>query len=432
MLIMTLVCSNFNWTKDSWKHIVEADAKGYYAYLPATFIYKDLNYNFFDKIEKEKYYNVNTFYDYRCGSNGKVINKYYCGTALAQMPFFLAAHGYAKIAGKDADGFSKPYMLAVSIGALFYLLFGLIFLNATLKLYEIGEWTKAWVLMGGVFGTNLFYYTVCEPGLSHIVSFTFVSAFCYYAKLYFVEFKSKQIIILCLLTGIIILVRPVNGLIVFSIPFFAGNLESLKDGFRFVFQRPFFLIIGIVGGIGIIFIQMIIYKISIGSFFVYSYGEEGFHFLAPHFWDILFSYKKGLFLYTPVYLLSFGGLIYLFRKNKFQFFSWSIFFLLITYVFSSWWMWFYGGSFSSRVYVEFLPMFMILLALFIHHQLKKLYRTSILFVLTVLIIICQIQTFQYRYYEIHWSDMNKEKYWAVFLCVDRLINKETNPAPPVK
>ena len=54
MVIMTLVTSNLNWGKDHWKGIVEADAKGYYAYLPAIFIYKDLNFGFFKKIEEEK------------------------------------------------------------------------------------------------------------------------------------------------------------------------------------------------------------------------------------------------------------------------------------------------------------------------------------------------------------------------------------------
>lgn len=92
MLITTIVSSNFNWGNKHWKGIVEADGKGYYAYLPAIFIYKDLNFGFFDEIEKEKYYNKNLYYDYRADTNGKTINKYYCGTALAELPFFLIAH----------------------------------------------------------------------------------------------------------------------------------------------------------------------------------------------------------------------------------------------------------------------------------------------------------------------------------------------------
>ena len=31
---------------------MESDAKGYYAYLPAVFVYEDLHFGFFDEIEK--------------------------------------------------------------------------------------------------------------------------------------------------------------------------------------------------------------------------------------------------------------------------------------------------------------------------------------------------------------------------------------------
>jgi len=43
----------------------------------------------------------------------------------------------------------------------------------------------------------------------------------------------------------------------------------------------------------------------------------------------------------------------------------------------------------------------------------------------LLIAVCQIQTYQYRYYFIHWEKMDKEHYWNVFLRID-LLNKQ-NP-----
>ena len=52
---MVIVVSNLAWNKQDWKEIIRVDGKGYYAYLPAVFIYHDLNLGFFDKIEKEKY-----------------------------------------------------------------------------------------------------------------------------------------------------------------------------------------------------------------------------------------------------------------------------------------------------------------------------------------------------------------------------------------
>ena len=116
-----------------------------------------------------------------------------------------------------------------------------------------------------------------------------------------------------------------------------------------------------------------------------------------------------------MYLLAMFGLIPIFKKNKFAAISWMGFFVIITYIFSSWWMWYYGGSFSSRVYVEYLPLFMILFAFLLAEAKTKSLRIALLSLTFVLLAICQIQTFQYRYYEIHWDQMTKEKYWEVFL-----------------
>lgn len=422
MLIMVFISSNLNWGNDNWRGIIEADGKGYYAYLPAIFIYNDLNFGFFEEIEKEKYYDKNFYYDYRSGANGKVINKYYCGTALLQSPFFLLAHTVSYLLNYDTDGYSKLYPIFINIAALFYLLIGLLYLNSSISYYNTNEWQKALILFAAVFGTNLLYYTVGEPGMSHIYSFAFVSMFFYYSKRYFSTFDKRYILILSVILGIITLIRPVNGLIVFIWPFVAGNFNTLKEGLRALIHNKLWLIYCFSGFLAIVFIQLIIYKISTGSFFIYAYKNEGFDFLSPHILDMLFSYKKGLFLYTPLLLLSLTGGYFLWKSSLFKFFSWFGFFALITYVFSSWWMWYYGGSFSGRVYVEYIPLFMILLAITLNGLKLKWLKNSFYSIIIVLIVICQIQTYQYRYYQIHWSDMTKEKYWNVFLRIDQLID----------
>jgi hypothetical protein len=421
VFITTVVSSNLNWGKDHWKQIIMSDGKGYYAYLPAVFIYNDLNLGFFDKIEKQDYYDVNLFYDYRSNANGKTINKYYCGTAIAQLPFFLTAHGMSHLMGFKPDGFSNLYHIFVNIAALFYLFIGLAFLNATLHGYQIGQWNKTLVLLATVFGTNLFYYTVREPGMSHVYSFAFISMFLFFARQYFATFHPKYLPLMALIMGLIFLIRPVNVLILFALPFIAGNAETLNTGFRKAISRPLLSIAVMILFFAVISVQAILYKISAGVFFVDAYIGERFDFLNPHLLEILFSYKKGLFLYTPVYLVSFTGLIFLWRTSKFSFFSWLVFFLLITWVFSSWWCWYYGGSFSSRVYVEFLPLFMILLATALHSIRNKRLKSAFVGLILILIVICQVQTYQYRYYHIHWSEMTREKYWDVFLRIDRLI-----------
>ncbi len=418
MLVMIMIASNLKWGGDNWKTIVAADGKGYYSYLPAMFIYEDLNFAFFDEIEKEKYYDQNLYYDYRATINGKIINKYYSGTALLQSPFFAIAHLYAKNSDFEADGYSKPYMVAVSVAGLFYLFLGLFFQLRLYKSVELSEKKKLMLLSAMLFGTNLFYYAVVESAMSHVYSFAVISGFTYYS---FRHFKGEnKTIQLGILFGLVLLIRPVNGLVIFAWPFIAGSKQALWEGIKLLFSSMKRLIIGALVFLGIVSIQLIIYKVSTGSFMAYSYQQEGFNFLNPKMFDILFSYKKGLFLYTPIYLIAFYGLFYLWKHSKFQFAAWIGFFTLITYVFSSWWMWFYGGSFSSRVYVEFLPLFFLLLAIGYKHASR---RNSVVLgaTLIVFIVFCQIQTFQYRYNHIHWSDMTKESYWEVFMRIDKFF-----------
>ena len=82
---------------------------------------------------------------------------------------------------------------------------------------------------------------------------------------------------------------------------------------------------------------------------------------------------------------------------------------------SAWWNWWYGGSFSSRVMIDFY-VFPALLLGFLFKQIKGKIKIAALSLITVLMIcLCQFQTYQYRYYLIHWENMTAEKYWDVFL-----------------
>ena len=147
---------------------------------------------------------------------------------------------------------------------------------------------------------------------------------------------------------------------------------------------------------------------------------DGFNFLHPEIINFLFSYRKGMFVYTPLLLLSITGFIPMFRSNLYRSFMLLTFLYILIYTFSSWFMWFYGGSFSQRVMIDFYAFFSVLLAAGLQkldgHRTKKYF----LGLMVLLILFCQVQTYQYRRMQIHWSDMNKEKYWEVFMRIDKL------------
>ncbi len=418
-ITLVWVSSNISWGKDKWKGILESDARGYYAYLPAPFIYNDLNFQFFDSIEKVKYFDEHYYYDYRVSANGKIINKYWCGTAICELPFFLAAHLFTKVSGGDADGYSKLYPIFINLAAIFYLLAGLLFTYRLLGRFGITEWNKTITVVAILFGTNLFYYTIGEPGMSHVYSFALITYFLYSLKCLEERFSMLHIVTLAIVLALIFLTRPQNSMVLLAVPILFSGKKEFISFLKNLFRRKIAIVLAAAVFLAVASIQFIIYKISCGQIFVDSYPGEKFNFSSPHIIDVLFSYKKGLFVYTPLYLASLFGLIYIFRRSRWQFFSFVFFFFVLTYVLSSWHNWWYGGSFSSRVYVDYLVIFSLSLAFALQYSARKI-RIAIISVCVFLVLLCQVQTYQYRYNQIHWDKMTKEKYWDVFLRLDKL------------
>jgi hypothetical protein len=204
-------------------------------------------------------------------------------------------------------------------------------------------------------------------------------------------------------------------LILAAVPFIAGDLNNLKKVFIVASSQWRYLMIALLIFIVPLLLQAGIYKIQTGSFWIYSYGDERFDFSNPHMLEILFSYRKGLFVYTPLWFVSLAGLFFIWKKSILSAASWVIFFLILTYVLSSWHQWFYGGSFGARAFIEYYVLFSILLGVFLENVTSKLTRSILISIITILIVYSVIQTYQYYIGILHWSDMDRERYWEVFL-----------------
>ncbi len=288
-----------------------------------------------------------------------------------------------------------------------------------LRLYHFPDKVIALVIPAVALGTNMFHYVVSEPMMSHVFSFAFVNLFVYSFLRFSGSFRTKYFLWGMFALAVIVLIRPVNILIIFSLPFLAQTPDRLKHGIRHLLIHWKISVAGILIFALIVSVQFIIYKLQTGQLIVYSYTKEGFNFLSPHFIDFMFSYRKGFFVYTPILFLSMFGLFYLYR-DKYRFYTLLAVLILVVYVLSSWWLWYYGGSFSQRVMIEYYVFFFILLSLLLQNsKLKKMWAVLTL----ILIIVCQIQTYQYMNGYIHWSDMNKDRYWDNFLRIDKVINK---------
>jgi hypothetical protein len=409
-----LVVNNY---LENQSRVINADGKGYYDYLPATFIYHDLNFNYTDTLQTSLY--VNGYSNgYLKTVNGKQINKYFPGVSILWTPFFLGAHYYALNHDIIADGYSWPYQRSIFYAAIFYLWIGLVFTRKVLTLLGINSWVILLIQITLTLGTPLIHYTQFEPAFTHVYSFTLIAAFTYFSFKYIKETKLKHILIAGLILGLITIVRPVNLMAALVILLYFNSLNNLLMFiFRLFTEQLKHLLIAFIPFILVVSIVPLLWHFQTGQFFVWGYQDEGFNFLDPEFFNFLFSFKRGAFLHTPLLLIASIGGAYSWIKTRkiYNAFSFLFVLTLITYVLSSWWSWYYGASFGSRPTIDFYIIFAIGLAQFINELKPKLFQIGVSLCLLIFIPINLIQAYQYQNYIFDWGDMTYYKFKTIGL-----------------
>lgn len=414
--IIVLLCS-INVGRYNGNYI-NSDGKGYYAYLPAIFIYQDLDYNFIDEYES-KYYASESYFDHFISYfDGEVANMGFVGTSILMLPFFIAAHLGSFILGLPTDGYAPLYQYSIGFAAVFYLFLALWGIKKLLEIYRVKPFHIALVQTLIVFATPVYYYATVEASFTHIYTFAVITLFLFSVKSYIQNHKPRFLYLSSFILGLIMLIRPSNMIIVVALPFLAGDWSKLKELFIHIFTEYKQLLIGIIILLLVVSIQPIMYYIQVGRFFIWTYQGVGFNFMDPYFYSILFSYKKGLFVYTPVLIFSVLGFLYLFKTNKFQAWSLLLILVLMNYILSSWWNWWYGMSYGNRAFIDYFVFFALLLGFALKENKIKIVRYIIYFITPLVIIVNLIQTYQYKHFILYW-DMNEEMYWEVFLKTDK-------------
>ncbi len=416
-LIICLLYSYFQPVHDHpWERIIKSDGLGYYSYLPAAFIYHDFQYSFTTDIVKK-----HPRTDFGAGftketENGKV-NKYFVGLSILWFPFFLIAHFLSFLLGYPTDGYSLLYQILILLSANFYLWLGCRYTRKLILEYPLSEKVAAVILLLTVFGTNLFFYVTVDSALSHAYSFAIIAACLYFWKQFLQTKKIKNLYLTLFLFGLVLLIRPTNIVVCLMFLFFAGNLKTFWDTLRGLKIKEI-IVAGFIFLITI-FPQFLVYYLQTGHFIVWSYGDERFFFDNPQLFNVLFSYQKGLFIYTPLVLVALFGLIYLFKNNKFQFTIMCLFLFLSTYIISSWWCWYYGASLGLRAFIDYYSILALLMTFLYLNFEKTFYKKTLLIIAPIFIIHTLILMHQYRHSIISWASMNKQKFWFSFLKISK-------------
>jgi len=383
--------------------VFASDKSIYYVYLPATFIYG---------------WDVTRF-PHRCDTTyrgfvldyktGKLLLKMTCGVAILWTPFFVATHAAAVLFDLQPDGFSLFYQKMAIIPPVIFLMLGLYFLKRFL-----GYYFPPFIVWGSLLflfaGTNLYYYGLMEGLMSHVHSFFLFSLYLFLLKKFLGSDKSSRSLLtgIFLVASLAILVRPSNLIILaWLLLLDARSWAEVKDRIKSFF-RPLnvltFLII-----LFIVFLPQFVYwKYASGSFLHYSYGPERFlNWKSPVILPVLFSPLNGLFLYNPMVLLFVAGSVWMIVRRSMNGLLLLLTLALVTYISGSWHMWYFGGSYGARQFVEYYA----LLSLGSGFFLSEAVRLKNVFIKSLIVLLLTVFSY-YNLRMIYYNYWNTSSVWA--------------------
>jgi len=417
MLVTMFAYHPWNQSKPNERGVIKWDVISYYAYLPATFIYGDVTLGFLDD-PPEGFVNDNKFWFFEL-ENGSRLIQTSMGLSILYSPFFFTAHALAPLFGEARDGYSNIYQFFLVLSSLFYVMIGLLILRRILLRYFSPVATAVTLILVAL-ATNLFYYTVHEGPMSHAYNFALITLFLFLVIRWHEKPAVKNAIWVGLVYGMIVLVRPTNMIAgVLLLLWGVTGWSSFRDRILFLLRKSPQVALMVCCFILPWIPQMVYWKMVTGSFLFNSYGPSGssFYFGSPHIVDVLFSYRKGWYLYTPVMLVATAGIFFMGKNCRQGWRAVVLYLLLQIYLQASWWSWWNGGSFGLRSFVDVYGVMAIPLAALVDAAARARRSVTVGVGLGLLFFLYmnQYQTFQFKKGMIHHTGMTRETYWMNFL-----------------
>lgn len=409
--------------------VIDGDVVSYYSYLPAVVIHGDITmrYSLGNDYYADKIWGV----IWRDGVGP--VQKYTMGLSWLYAPFFLLGHASAHVLGYAADGYTAPYKFWLQFSALAYLLLGMLALRRVLTRY-FPEEVAALTLLILAFGTNLYYYTHGQAAMPHVYLFALVSGLLWLTIRFYASPTWKVALALGGACSLIAFIRPSHVLFwLIPVGYGISHRAALRDRLQFWRRHfPKFLAWPLLQAL-IVLPQLFYWKHLTTRWLYYSYGDESFFWAHPEVLRVMFSFRNGWLVYTPLLALGLAGLLLL-RKHA-RAFAWAapVVFGAGLYVVSCWWCWWYGGSFGQRVLIDFYPLLALGMGAMLA-QLRRWLRTYAsrvagLVVISFFVALNVFQTFQYSRGVLHYDSMTACAYWSA-LGRDRLTPSITRCLQP--
>jgi len=272
------------------RHGIYGDGNGYYTYTQALYFEKSLNfgpiYNHLEKFQGIKGEFSRIFWDTSS-------NPFPIGTGIIWVP------SIAIISLFTADRFSIVYEVGPGLTGILLVMGGLYFLEKYLQNF----FSKNIAFFSVLFfflTSNLFYYSSFEPALSHQPAFFLISFLLW--KTYNMPSKNFNYFLVGALSGLLFITRVPD--IILLIPIYWQILKSSPS----VKNWTTILISAIIFSLPLFWS----YYAMFGDPFRMPYLSSGigrFTFSITKIMEFLFTAKRGLFTWTPIYIFGFIGLM---------------------------------------------------------------------------------------------------------------------------
>ena len=424
-----------------WKKaLYGGDSNGYYLHVVSFFINDDVGD--YDKTIKSLQAVAPNAADprddkfgIRLTSKGKYYIKYTLGVPLMETPFFLLGHAYAKNSDQyEANGWTRPYLLAVSLSTIFYVLIAFYLLALVLSnFYE--EKIVLLTLITIAFATNLLFQSTYVT-MSHGFLFFQHSLLIYFCFRFYKKPKLKWAILIGMAIALISITRVpelISGLV--FLLWGVQTWKNLKERFLF-FIKNYKYTLGLVAGFFFVFSLQMTYWYEVSGQLIFDpYKGEGFDFLHPNIFKGWFDYANGWLIYTPVMAFSLLGWFVITKYSRAL--RWPIFTFVFLHIWIhySWHAWTYYPGFGSRPMVETYALLSFSLAACFSFLMEKKWWKWIPFTAFVFFTgLNFFQTWQMRKGLIWTERGNAAFYWETFgktsLTRNALIAFESREAQP--
>lgn len=352
-----------------------ADEIEYFSYLRSLTFDHDLDFtdeyrHFYDRYP-DKYTESGfkrTFLD-EATPTGKRKNFGPIGTALLWSPFYAVGHVVALAARAlgspvAADGYSKPYIWAITFGSALEALAGLI-LSYLVARRLAGEWAAFWATLAIWLATPTIFYSHLAPGYSHAASLFAVSLLLYLWFRWRDAPTWGRWLLLGAAGGLVAMVREQDALFL-AVPAVYAGIGALGD----LRRRDWGGVMRAAAGVALLAVaafavftpQLAVYKVLNGDFRPSSDVSGKMSLVPAHALNALFSPYNGLFFWSPILLAAVAGLVLLAWKHPRLGLALLAGFVLTCYINGAIKTWNTAGSFGARRFLNCTPLFVVGLA----------------------------------------------------------------------